>query len=151
VQKPRPNLIVGGRGGPRSVRMGARYADEYNTVNKTAAECAAIRRQLDEECAAAGRDPIPLSLMTTWLAGEDRAELLERAGALAEWQGRGGDGEALLGELRDSAIAGTLDENLERLGELAEAGVERVMLQHLVHRDLDAVEQVGRRVVPALA
>jgi alkanesulfonate monooxygenase SsuD/methylene tetrahydromethanopterin reductase-like flavin-dependent oxidoreductase (luciferase family) len=151
VQQPRPNLIVGGRGGPRSIRMAARYADEYNTVNKTAEECAAIREQLDKDCAEAGREPIPLSLMTTWLAAEDRAELLERAGALAAWQGRDGDGEAVLDELRASAIAGTIDENLERLGELAEVGVERVMLQHLVHRDLDAVEQIGRRVAPAVA
>jgi alkanesulfonate monooxygenase SsuD/methylene tetrahydromethanopterin reductase-like flavin-dependent oxidoreductase (luciferase family) len=151
VQKPRPNLIVGGRGGPRSVRMAARYADEYNTVNKTAEECAAIRAQLDDECEAAGREPIPLSLMTTWLAGEDQAELLDRANALAEWQGRDGDGEALLSELRASAIAGTLDENLERLNELSSAGVERVMLQHLLHRDLAAVEQIGRRVAPAVA
>jgi alkanesulfonate monooxygenase SsuD/methylene tetrahydromethanopterin reductase-like flavin-dependent oxidoreductase (luciferase family) len=151
VQKPRPNLIVGGRGGPRSVRMAARYADEYNTVNKTAEECAAIRAQLDQECEAAGRDPIPLSLMTTWLAGEDQAELTERANALAAWQGRDGNGDALLGELRASAIAGTIDENLERLSELSSAGVERVMLQHLLHRDLDAVEQIGRRVAPAVA
>lgn len=151
LQKPRPNLIVGGRGGPRSVRMGARHADEYNTVNKTADECAAIRAQLDEECAAAGRDPIPLSLMTTWLAGEDQAELRDRADALAAWQGRDGDGEALLGELRASALAGTIDDNLDRLRELADAGVERVMLQHLLHRDLDAVEQIGRRVAPAVA
>jgi alkanesulfonate monooxygenase SsuD/methylene tetrahydromethanopterin reductase-like flavin-dependent oxidoreductase (luciferase family) len=150
VQRPRPNLIVGGRGGPRSIRIAARYADEYNTVNKTAAECAAIREQLDEACEAAGRDPIPLSLMVTWLAGEDRVELLDRAARLAEWQGRDGDGERVLAELRESSIAGTLDENLERLRELGAIGVERVMLQHLLHRDLDAVEQIGRRVCPAV-
>jgi alkanesulfonate monooxygenase SsuD/methylene tetrahydromethanopterin reductase-like flavin-dependent oxidoreductase (luciferase family) len=150
VQRPRPNLIVGGRGGPRSIRMAARYADEYNTVSKTAAECAAVREQLDAACAALGRDPIPLSLMTGWLAGEDRAELLDRAGRLAEWQARDADPGAFLAELPDSSIAGTIDDNLERLRELADAGVERVMLQHLLHRDLDAVEQIGRRVVPAL-
>ena len=151
LQKPRPNLIVGGRGGPRSIRMAARYSDEYNTVNKTVAECAAIRQQLDEACAAEGRDPIPLSLMTTWLAGEDRAELLERAGRLAEWMGRDGDAEGLLAEQRDSTIAGTLDDTVERLRELAAVGVERVMLQHLLHRDLDAVAQIGRVVAPAVA
>lgn len=150
VQQPRPNLIVGGRGGPRSIRIAARYADEYNTVSKTAEECAAIRTQLDEECAAAGRDPIPLSLMVTWLAGEDRAELLERAGRLAQWEGRDGDPEQFLGELSGSAIAGTIDENLKRLRELSAVGVERVMLQHLLHRDLDAVEQIGRAVAPAV-
>jgi hypothetical protein len=34
---------------------------------------------------------------------------------------------------------------------LARAGVERVMAQHLLHRDLEAVEQIGRRVAPAVA
>ena len=151
VQRPRPNLIVGGRGGPRSIRLAARYADEYNTVNKTVAECAAIREQLDVACEQAGREPIPLSLMTGWLAGEDSAELFDRAERLAQWQGQDAEPERFLAELRDSSIAGTLDENLERLRELAAAGVERVMLQHLLHRDLDTVEQIGRAVVPAVA
>ena len=92
-----PNLIVGGRGGPRSIRIAARYADEYNTVNKTAAECAEIREQLDAACAAEGRDPIPLSLMASWLAGEDRAELLDRAARLAEWQAQDTDAGGLPG------------------------------------------------------
>jgi alkanesulfonate monooxygenase SsuD/methylene tetrahydromethanopterin reductase-like flavin-dependent oxidoreductase (luciferase family) len=151
VQRPRPNLIVGGRGGPRSLRLAARFADEYNTVNKTADECAELRGQLDEACAAEGREPIPLSLMTGWLAGEDRAELLDRAGRLSEWTGRGADAETFLSEQPPAALAGTVDQCIERLGELAEAGVERVMLQHLLHRDLDAVELIGRRLVPAVA
>jgi alkanesulfonate monooxygenase SsuD/methylene tetrahydromethanopterin reductase-like flavin-dependent oxidoreductase (luciferase family) len=151
LQQPRPNLIVGGRGGPRSISLAARFADEYNTVNKSTAECAEIRRQLDDACAANDREPIPLSLMTGWLAGEDQGELIDRAERLSEWTGRGVDGETFLAELPPSSIAGTVDEGIEHLGELAAAGVERVMLQHLLHRDLDAVEQIGRRVVPAVA
>jgi alkanesulfonate monooxygenase SsuD/methylene tetrahydromethanopterin reductase-like flavin-dependent oxidoreductase (luciferase family) len=151
VQQPRPNLIVGGRGGARSIRLAARLADEYNTVNKTAEECAELRGALDEACAAEGRDPIPLSLMTGWLVGEDRAELLDRAARLSEWTGRGADAETFLAEQPPAAIAGTLDEGIERIAELARSGVTRVMLQHLLHRDLDAVEQIGRRVVPAVA
>jgi alkanesulfonate monooxygenase SsuD/methylene tetrahydromethanopterin reductase-like flavin-dependent oxidoreductase (luciferase family) len=151
LQQPRPNLILGGRGGPRSIRLAARFADEYNTVNKTAAECAEIRTQLDAACAEYRREPIPLSLMTGWLAGEDQAELVDRAERLSEWTGRGLDGESFLAELPPSSIAGTVDRAVERLGELAAVGVERVMLQHLLHRDLDAVEQIGRRVVPAVA
>jgi alkanesulfonate monooxygenase SsuD/methylene tetrahydromethanopterin reductase-like flavin-dependent oxidoreductase (luciferase family) len=151
VQRPRPNLIVGGRGGPRSLRLAARFADEYNTVNKTAEECAEVRRELDEACSAEGRDPIPLSLMTGWLAGEDRTELLDRAGRLSEWTGRGADPETFLSEQPPAAIAGTIDEGIERLRELGDAGVERVMLQHLLHRDVGAVEQIGRLVVPAVA
>ena len=146
----RPNLIVGGRGGPRSIALAARFADEYNTVNKTPAECAAVRAQLDAVCAEAGRDPIPLSLMTGWLVGEDRAELLDRAGRLAGWRGNPAPPERFLEELPDSFIAGTVEDGIARLRELAAAGVERVMLQHLLHTDLDAVERIGRVVAPAL-
>jgi alkanesulfonate monooxygenase SsuD/methylene tetrahydromethanopterin reductase-like flavin-dependent oxidoreductase (luciferase family) len=151
LQQPRPNLIVGGRGGPRSIKLAARFADEYNTVNKTADECAEIRAQLEAACAEQGRAPIPLSLMTGWLAGEDQAELIDRAERLSEWTGRGIDGESFLAELPPSSIAGTVEEGIAQLGELAAVGVERVMLQHLLHRDIDAVEQIGRLVVPAVA
>jgi hypothetical protein len=88
--------------------------------------------------------------MTGWLAGEDRAELLDRAARLAEWRGHGAGAEEFLRELPDSWLAGTLEELTARLGDLAGAGVERVMLQHLLHRDLDAVAEIGRRVAPAV-
>ncbi len=151
LQRPRPNLILGGRGRPRSLAIGARLADEYNTSFKTSDECGAIRRGLDEAAAREGRDPIPLSLMTGWLVGEDRAELLDRAGRLAEWHGHSGGAESLLATLPESWITGTLDEAAERLRELEGAGVERVMLQHLLHRDLEAVGQLGRQLAPAVA
>jgi F420-dependent oxidoreductase-like protein len=43
------------------------------------------------------------------------------------------------------------EEAVRRLTELAEAGVERVMLQHLEHRDLDALRVIATEVLPALA
>ena len=151
VQQPRPNLILGGRGGPRSLALGARLADEYNTVHKTTRECADIRGALDDACRREGREPIPLSLMTGWLVGEDRDALLDRAGRLAEWRGHDGDAESFLDSLPEAWIAGTLDEANERLRALEAAGVHRVMLQHLLHRDLEAIEEIGRRVGPAVA
>ena len=42
------------------------------------------------------------------------------------------------------------DEAVRQLSELAEAGVERVMLQHLEHRDLDALQLVADQVAPQL-
>jgi F420-dependent oxidoreductase-like protein len=45
-------------------------------------------------------------------------------------------------------LEGSPDELVERLGGLADAGVERVMLQHLAHEDLATVELVGREVIP---
>jgi alkanesulfonate monooxygenase SsuD/methylene tetrahydromethanopterin reductase-like flavin-dependent oxidoreductase (luciferase family) len=40
VQRPRPPLIMGGSGGPRSLRLGARYADESRGLRPLTAGCA---------------------------------------------------------------------------------------------------------------
>jgi len=112
VQSPRPPLIVGGSGGPRSVALAARWADEYNTVSPTADECRALRDRIAEACAREGREPLRLSVMT--------------------------------GLIRDP------DDAVRQLGELADAGVERVMLQHLEHTDLEALEVVAEKVAPQL-
>lgn len=144
VQQPRPNLLLGGRGGPRSIALGARYADEYNTVHKTVGEIAEIRRGLDEACERARRDRMPLSQMAGVLIGADRAELRDRAAQLAEWRGVEGGADALLAGLGDDWIVGTVDEAAEQLAVLEAAGLERVMLQHLLHRDLDALTLFAR-------
>jgi F420-dependent oxidoreductase-like protein len=151
VQQSLP-LILGGRGGPRSLRLAARYADEYNTVMATAGEVADIRRRLDEACEAEGRDPasLPLSMMTGWLIGADRDELVDRASRLAQWKGEGSDGEAFIAGLRESTILGTVEEAIAQLRELAGAGLTRIMGQHLLHRDLDAIALIGREIGPAV-
>jgi len=61
----RPRLLLGGRGGSRSLQLAARYADEYNTFHIDADECRKVRARLDEACEREGRDPasLPLSLM----------------------------------------------------------------------------------------
>ena len=152
VQRPLP-LILGAKGGPRSLRIGARWADEYNTVMSTAEEVADLRRRLDEACEKEGRDPatLPLSMMTGWLVGADRDDLIDRASRLSRWKGQGGDGGAFIAGLRPSTILGTVEEAVEQLQELEATGLTRVMGQHLLHRDLDAVALMGREIAPALA
>jgi alkanesulfonate monooxygenase SsuD/methylene tetrahydromethanopterin reductase-like flavin-dependent oxidoreductase (luciferase family) len=149
VQTPLP-LILGGRGGPRSLRLAARHADEYNTVMATPAEVAEIRAGLDRACKEEGRDPasLPLSMMTGWLVGADRGELLDRAARLSRWKGEGDDGEAFIAGLRKTTILGTAEEAIEQLRELEAAGLHRIMGQHLLHRDLEAVALMGREVAP---
>jgi F420-dependent oxidoreductase-like protein len=153
LRQPRLPLILGGKGGPRSLRLAAALADEYNTVMSTAEEIADVRKRLDQACEAADRDPksLPLSMMTGWLVGADEDELRDRASRLAQWKGEGDDGEAFLAGLRPSTIKGTTPEAIEQLRELERAGLARIMGQHLLHRDLDAIELMGREMVPALA
>ena len=40
---------------------------------------------------------------------------------------------------------------MSRLADYAEAGVRRVMLQHLLHDDLEAVALIGRELIPRVA
>jgi hypothetical protein len=42
-------------------------------------------------------------------------------------------------------------EAIEQLRELERAGLTRVMGQHLLHRDLGAIELLGREIGPLLA
>jgi F420-dependent oxidoreductase-like protein len=153
VQQPRPPLILGGSGGNRSLRLAARFADEYNTVMATPEEVRDIRARLDAACEAEDRDPadLPLSMMTGWMVGADGDDLRQRAANLSRWEGGDGDGDAFLAALPESAIKGTVPEAVEQLRALAAARLTRVMGQHLLHRDLDGVALIGREVAPRVA
>jgi F420-dependent oxidoreductase-like protein len=152
VQAPHPPLIVGGSGRPRGVALAARWADEYNTPFATLSDLRAIAGRLAGACADAGREPIPLSLMTGFLCGLDEGELSEKAAALAFAQGEPSrDVDAWLASPPAAWIVGTVDSCAAQLGALRDAGISRVMLQHLLHTDLETVELIGRQLSPALA
>ena len=57
----RPRIIVGSGGSPRSYRLAARYADEYNLSSASPDRAVEVRAKLDEACRAIGRDPETLS------------------------------------------------------------------------------------------
>jgi F420-dependent oxidoreductase-like protein len=143
VQRPHPPLIMGGAAGPRAARLAARYADEYNTVTPTLAEIAERRANIAAACEKAGREPIPFTVMTGCVIGADQAEYEERVAALKAWTGS--EPNAATG------IVGTVEQAAERLREYEAAGVSRVYLQHLVHRDIEMVELIGRELVPSVA
>jgi F420-dependent oxidoreductase-like protein len=153
LQQPHPPIILGGNAGPRSVALAVRLADEYNTLLASVEDCRERKARLTDACEAAGRDPdtLLLSLMATCVVGEDRTQVLERVRRLLATFGTGDeDPEAALAEREHRWVAGTPDEVVDRLTALAEAGVERVYLQHLVPADVAMVALVGEAVLPAL-
>jgi alkanesulfonate monooxygenase SsuD/methylene tetrahydromethanopterin reductase-like flavin-dependent oxidoreductase (luciferase family) len=143
VQQPRPPLIVGGAAGPRSAALAAMYADEYNTVYVTPEVALERRRILNRACEARDREPRSLrfSMMNGFVIGADRRELEARRARLTEWGAEPGE----------PWIVGTPDEFVARLREYEAAGVEAVMLQHHLFHDEEALELIGRAVIPALA
>jgi alkanesulfonate monooxygenase SsuD/methylene tetrahydromethanopterin reductase-like flavin-dependent oxidoreductase (luciferase family) len=139
-----PNLIVGGRAGPRSLALAARWADEYNLVMAGAEEAGAAVPLIREAWAAVGRTAPVVSLMTGCVIGSDQVDLLERAHTVAEIRGEDAtDPEAYVRGLRGQWLVGTVAEIAQQLDELEEVGVERVMLQYLTHRDLDGVDLIA--------
>ena len=148
---PRPRLLVGGSGLSGTIDPAARFADEYNTVAATPAECAERHEKLARACEREGRDPIPLSLMTGSAIGRDESEARDRIRRRLERAGQEIDPDAYKSERGGSAILGTLEEAAERLRAYERAGVERVMLQHFDHTDLEMVGLIGRELAPAVA
>lgn len=149
VQKPHPPLIMGGSAGPRSARLAARFADEYNTPFPTLADVRDRRAMIDAACESAGRDPIPFSIMTAVVAGTDERDLRARAERVA--RAHNGDPAALVREPPPGWVVGVVDDVAEQLGTLREAGVSRIMCQHLAHDDLEFVALLGGPLSLAVA
>jgi alkanesulfonate monooxygenase SsuD/methylene tetrahydromethanopterin reductase-like flavin-dependent oxidoreductase (luciferase family) len=139
IQRPRPPLIVGGRARRGTAEPAVRFADEYNTHSADPAEAARRRRRLDEACERAGRDPASFrfSLMTPFLL--DR----EHAGRYVERYPAAGGADGVYAALERRGLAGGVDTLVAGLREFEAAGVDRVMLQHVVHEDLDVVAALG--------
>ncbi len=149
VQQPHPPLLIGGSGGRRSCRLAAHYADEYNTVFPTLEDVANRRARLARACEAEGRPMLPFSVMTGVVVGADEAELGERAARLE--QRIGVEAGSLLHDPPSGWVVGTVEHAAEQLRALADAGVDRVFCQHLLHDDLDAVALIGERLAPEVA
>nr|MBA3290413.1 LLM class flavin-dependent oxidoreductase [Actinomycetota bacterium] len=152
VQRPHPPLIIGGSGGPRSIALAARWANEYNTVFPSLEDARTKRSALDEALSSAGRAPVDciFSLMTTCIVGRDEDELRRRVHDVLERTDNDADVDDYIAESSQNRIVGTTEQVVERLKSYAEAGVERVMLQHLNHKDLDMVRLIGSDIREAL-
>jgi alkanesulfonate monooxygenase SsuD/methylene tetrahydromethanopterin reductase-like flavin-dependent oxidoreductase (luciferase family) len=133
VQQPRPPIIVGGKAKPRTVAAAVRYADEYNTTFPTVEEARQRARIVSDAARAAGRAPLRFSMMTGCVVGRDDAEVRER---VAAWRTLTGNGDA-------PPLRGTVDAVASQLRDYEAAGVERAMLQHLVHEDVEMVALLG--------
>ena len=149
LQQPHPPLIMGGDAGPRSAALAARFADEYNTAFPTIEEVKERRARIAQASEREGREPIPFSVMTGFVVGADRPQYEQRVARVCERTGQ--DARAFLADPPPAWIVGTLEQASERLLALREAGVSRVMCQHLLHEDLEAVALLGSELAPRVA
>jgi probable F420-dependent oxidoreductase len=86
VQKPYPPIWVGS-GGPTMLKLTARHADVWNASGGAGRDVEAAipaAQQLDEACAAIGRDPNEIRRSVQIPAGDDPNEIADRVRAFAE-------------------------------------------------------------------
>jgi F420-dependent oxidoreductase-like protein len=144
VHRPHPNFIVGGQGGPKSVAIAARWADEYNTNFANTETCRQRRAAAEAAWEKAGRgEPPVFSLMTGCVVGGDEKDLRDRAALILDRMGGSGDPAGFLDNLPDVVVKGTIDQAAEHIRRLDDAGVDRVMMQMQIHDDVEMVHVLG--------
>ncbi len=141
----RPPIIVGGQGSPRSFRLAARYADEFNLSSASPEVAAQKLTALDDVLRDAGRDPgsITHSAMVGVLIGRTAEELRRREADLLRAFGEGEDAAAWFEPRRARWVHGLPEAARATVARFAEAGVERIVLQDFVARDLDMIDLAG--------
>jgi len=126
AQRPRPPVIVGGSGLRRTPATAAAHADELNVPFM---DVTGVAKRIDAArtaCQDIGRESGSLrySAALTTCCGRDDAEVARRAAAIGED----------IDDLRATGLPGTPAQIVERIGEYAAVGVDRIYLQIL---DLD--------------
>jgi F420-dependent oxidoreductase-like protein len=138
VQKPHPELMIGGAGERITLRIVARHADHWNVWggSKVLARKSAI---LEEHCAKVGRDgkQIMRSVNMALLITDKQAEVDRLAGTIAARMGSHAE------DARDTCLAGTTDQIREQLRALAAAGATTIFIPTMfrpleeLRRDMD--------------
>jgi F420-dependent oxidoreductase-like protein len=142
----RPNLIVGGTGKPRSLRLGAQYGDEYNISSSTPAEVREIKARLEAVCAKVGRDPatLTISVMAGVLVGRDDSEMARRVQAQKSIFAEATvAAEEWLKRREDRWITGTPASARARIGEYVDTGIDRLLFQDFLPHDTDHIAAMG--------
>lgn len=131
-QRPRPPIIIGGRGKRRTPALAATHASEFNVPFADPDDWKAVCGPVVEACEARERDPETLvwSAAQVVAVGSNEAEFARRAGAIGRETA----------ELRQNGVAGLVDEAAERLRAFRDAGCTRMYFQVLDLKDLDHLE-----------
>lgn len=139
-----PPILVGGNGERRTLPLAARFADEWNAVfvgpSKLRELQARMNELLDERGRprAAVRRSVMLGTRFFREEGSARAELERRSLSASA-------------ALEQGMVIGTADMWVDHLGNVFNAGVERVMLQWLDQDNVEDLESIAATVLAAFS
>jgi probable F420-dependent oxidoreductase len=134
--QPRLPLWIGGGGEKVTLRIAAQRADGWN-VPFVAPEV--FRRKvglLAEHCERVDRDPASIERTVNLTVAWSEDDLAERFGGMTDW-------------IRKSALMGSTQEVVDRVGEYRDAGADRVIIALRAPFDIDGLDRFAADVMPA--
>jgi alkanesulfonate monooxygenase SsuD/methylene tetrahydromethanopterin reductase-like flavin-dependent oxidoreductase (luciferase family) len=148
-------LLMGGRGEKRAMPIMAREAAEWNVGFDGPDRYRHQSEVFDACCRSIGRDPhsVRRSVMTSYLIGRNRSELIDRARLIGKVVPRykDVDPDTVLKTAAESWLVGTPEEVAQQIRDRAALGIDLFMLQHFLLDDRDALQLLAGEVIPALA
>jgi F420-dependent oxidoreductase-like protein len=135
-----PPILIGGNGKNRTLKLAARYADEWNIIFAPPETVQELNALMDEALKAENRAPesVRRSMMTGCIFGHTESAFKEKLEARGQ----------TLEQLRQRGIVvGSASEVKEQLHQLEESGLQRVMLQWLDLDDLAGLEALAKAVL----
>jgi alkanesulfonate monooxygenase SsuD/methylene tetrahydromethanopterin reductase-like flavin-dependent oxidoreductase (luciferase family) len=138
--------LIGGNGTKRTLPLTARVAREWNALQINTERFGELNQHFDALLSEQGRNPdeVRRSMMVSTIFAADEKQLQQRVAARTR-------GERTIEQLRQrGVIVGTADQLVEQLSQLAEAGLQRVMLQWIDLDDIEGLEIIARDVLPQL-
>ncbi|MEX0663798.1 MAG: TIGR03619 family F420-dependent LLM class oxidoreductase [Acidimicrobiia bacterium] len=139
--KPRQDrlpLWIGGGGEKVTLRIAAQHADGWNVPFIPPDVYRHKVQVLTDHCENVGTDPASIEKSVNLTLAWSDDELGERFGGMTDW-------------IRPSALTGSTNEIVDRLGEYADAGADWVMIALRAPFDLDGLDRFAAEVLPALA
>ena len=141
-----PPILIGGNGPKRTLPLVARFASEWNSIYLPVEKFQELNTKLDALLATQGRQPAEVrrSMMTGCEFGVHKKEVKRKVKERTK-------GKLSPKELHERGLmVGTANEIVDQLGELAEAGLQRIMLQWLDLDDVDGLQALAKGVLPQL-
>lgn len=150
----RPPILIGGAGPKRTLRIVAESANEWNT---TPLDPAGYREAVDalrRHCDTVGRDPTQIRrsmLIFTTLAPDPQteSEIGQRLADMMTPLGQTGSVEQLAVEGR-GLWQGSVEQFVDHVGQLAELGLEELVLEHCCHENDEMLDWLATEVKPKI-
>ncbi|MBM3225717.1 MAG: LLM class flavin-dependent oxidoreductase, partial [Candidatus Tectomicrobia bacterium] len=146
IQQPHPELLIGGGGEQKTLRIVARYANHWNVWGgpETLRRKSAV---LAKHCTALGRDPAEIvhSANMPTMISTDPADRERLVRGLMQRFGRSEE------EARDTVLVGSVAEMQDKLGLMQAAGVQEIFVPTFLPAwRLEHLDRFMTEVAPAL-